>query len=286
MSKCAVDYLKVICDPFDYRTKGESVCIPDILDLPSKKFNTFMKGTFQIGANGLAFIALAPLYYGNNNAWISLNAAGSSPTAFTVASSPGFAPVNNLQFPITDSALGKFRLVACGLRIRYAGTQLSMGGIVCPYTCGSADEVLTGLTLTQIAGRGDAKTYNLDRSWRGTTWRPLSPDYYQYTLTGSSAYSTAGLKMGIAITGTKDQTLEFEAAAYYEQIPTATLNVDNTTASHSDINGLSMVRNALGSFSSSEVGQGLWNGAKSFLKTQSKGLGPYGQASSLLLEYL
>jgi len=273
ISKCALDYARALFDPFGAYYSQASPCIPDLFDLPSKKFCTLTRGEFGCGSAGFGFVSINPYVWGRGVAGADGRIGTFSTGAYAgtqieshtftdpVPNPPGIFTVNNAQFPYASPGpFPDIRVVGCGMRCRYIGTQLNMGGRVLPIADNSVGANLNFHTYQALASRQDAVIYPAGRSWHGTFLRPSAPFQMQY----SAAQGTVDvLFMALVANSQAGNVFEYEIVTFYEAVPSATVTVDSTSASHSDIVGLSAIRDFVGQLSSSSAGQGVYN---SFLK--------------------
>lgn len=162
-------------------------------------------------------------------------------------------------FPWTSTAKRDCRLVACGLRVRYAGTELDRGGITVPVHANAFGDSLRDTDVNTALQRPSTKSYPCERVWRGVALKPCSPSDYTYSLSAFNSNDPANLRMGVVINAKAGTVFEYEIVRYFEAVPTCiagTLySVPGTSKSHSDLGGLSMVRDFIGGLASSDMGK-------------------------------
>lgn len=284
MKPCSLHYMQAVLDPFNYRLSGKEVCIPDLWDLPSFKFSTRVRGTFITGATA-GGVVISPFTFSNDEVFgfVSLSPYGGNVMPGTA--DVGVSSFEDSQFPWGVDFPRQVRLVACGLRARYIGTQLNLGGQILPVAICTAEGNVVHLDSNQISNMNNTEQYPSSRAWHGCCWRPTTQDQMSYIFGSFPASSNSNCKMGIlCIPATANQPFEYEVVRFFEAVSqsatsgsgSSSNSVPSTTASDSDIVGLSTVRQFLGSVSNSEVGQTLWSkGAKYLTAAASQAAASY-----------
>lgn len=237
--ECTLDYLKALSNPFD---TPAGVCLPaDVFPLPSQKVKVFSRGTFSVGTTGYGFIALGPTSV-SNTAGISFSTSTSVMTSSTLLSAVtavGTATFSKLPYTFADvetNNLAQARIVACGIRIRYNGTENNRNGTTVAFEEQDHTSILgySYLTLLQentafeMRPQGDGRWDNAV-CWSG----PCQPrelefvnDDYPFGPTGAN-YPI----MGILVAGTAGDTYSFEVVEHLEFIGA---KVPGKTKSHAD----------------------------------------------------
>lgn len=226
LSKCSTVYLQALVDTFNVRSLP---CIPDVVTLPSFKWRTMARGNFTTGAAGFGYLLVDPFRLGFNN-----NAAGKNnyPIQYT---GPAFVGVTtnsaDADLFVADSAsiftaadfIGserRFRLVGCGVRIQYSGSDFKNQGSVylsrsqsnVSYPNGTGINDLTEDLYTQVAPVTRANKY--------VFYSPSSAEFNNYSDL-QDYYTTNHYSLLIAIGGgdlTTPQSWLYEIVAYYEAI--------------------------------------------------------------------
>jgi hypothetical protein len=283
---CSLLYWKTLTNPWEVLAKGAAVCIPDLNDQASMKFSTRMRGTLYVGTAGVGFIALCPVQAGNNSsvgACSAANYAGTGPNS----SGTGVTTLQDLQYPwnIATSSVAPplVRLVACGVRIRYTGTELNRAGNIMPFSLSTLGESY-GVVGSTIMNMQSVKTYPNNRQWCGAVFNPTLPSDYQYT-NGNPTYNNGSI--GVVIMGdpTSGNSYEYDIVRFWEALPALFLGSQGsgtiystfaTTKSESDLVGMSAIKDFMGTISQSEAGQTLWNQAKAYIA--AKGISIASQA--------
>jgi hypothetical protein len=252
LSMCSRDYLRAISDPFSLPL-GTLPCIPDLYDSPSKKLRIVQRGLLQAPGSGqptgyCGFVCFDP-FNGISN---DFNTVGYSAATYVDDGFPstygdtGCLETPMTQSPYTHNAFGtangklQYRVVAAGVRVRYAGTELERGGLTIPFRH-PQNFPFNGYSLTDVLSFQDSRRLPVDRKWHGQFYLPTTAAYYTYTTgTGSQPDPCTSGSIGVLIKsgGSNSTTWEWECVAFYE-VAGAT---ENTTPSHADLNGMSAVR--------------------------------------------
>jgi hypothetical protein len=230
-SECAVDYLRALIDPFgDFM---QPPCIPDMISIPSFKYNSRTRGVMYIGTSGYGFVSYDPFTAAVNDcsqadaclntstaAWAgsSFNAA---PDGTTVVATNSTSMFNTAGLASTTTNGGaQIRLVGGAVRITYTGTTLNQGGTV--------------LILRFPSNINLTPTYGQVINFRQTTVTPVTrkelsvnymPDTVSYISYQSfpTSYTTAGggtthKSIGFMVTGVPGITFQVEAVSHFELI--------------------------------------------------------------------
>jgi hypothetical protein len=232
--------MRALTDPFGLYETNEEVCIPDITTVPSYKIATQNRATFQIGTNGTGFCFHRAGVFGNNEpcVWFTESAF----TGITISKTgTGVSNAPDSRFPYTNTAVRHWRLVGSGLRIRYAGTELNRGGSIVAWNNKDEDPVNADQTI--LLGITGSVRHAPNRSWKTVAYYPSDPRAMDFDWQKEHA---GDQYLGFMVTGEPGNTFEWERVSFYELVPTADHRTPTTTASDSDILGLSHVRNYLG----------------------------------------
>jgi hypothetical protein len=136
VSECGAKFAALMANPF---TSTHSACLPVAPTYPSEKMTCWVKTVTATGTAGIGFALFSP------KDMIANDQSGTDfPLVTTLAAYTGVVasvvPVasqivgNNSNSPYTDAQItsggsgNQFRLVAAGLRITFAGTELNRGG--------------------------------------------------------------------------------------------------------------------------------------------------------------
>ena len=250
LSACSRYYLKALCDPFSLTTG--LACIPDLLDIPSQKLAIKARGTLAAGTTGFGFVAVSPFSCSNGNAvyhTLSTYAGGVVNLAVPLATGVTGSIVTQFPFGVNDitNALAH-RTVGCGLRVRYLGTELNRSGrmILLRQPVNSSVE---GLSPADALSNNAVPTVEVDRKWKMVFWLPNDQNEYAYVhdyFPLQSGDSGEAYRLVIMVDGTTaSNSFEWEVVWHKEYISRepGTFSLPNITPSHSDVQGLSAVRN-------------------------------------------
>jgi hypothetical protein len=141
---------------------------------------------------------------GGTSGFISFS---SSPTLFvgtsvdgTVGTAGTTVVASNSQFNSSDlgtsTASIQYRIVAAGLRIRYAGTELNRGGIVAGVQMPDHGSII-GATMVSVQSMDEHQTFRPGNGWITLTYQPSNANEVEFVnsistvFTGNSSYSMA-----------------------------------------------------------------------------------------------
>lgn len=251
LSPCTVHYAQGLTHPFSLRTP---TCIPDLLSLPSKKVRVLTKGTFSTGVNGNGYILANPHTKSNNShIAVATNSLYSGTMASAVSDAVGASLEAKFaaKIPYQNAAFGtsgvQGRVVAFGLRIRYTGPALYAAGQIIGFLHPD-NRSLLGENGNSFVQYEQASSFPVNKEWTTCVYKPVKPGEYEYTSNAvADADNTQGYPMIFMIDGTYNaagsvgpSSFEWQIIQFIEYIG----SVDNITKSHSDIVGLSHLRNA------------------------------------------
>lgn len=263
LSKCSDTYLKCLMNPFDSTIKG--ACVPDLNATPSTKLTFLTRGTVTVGSAGTAWVAFNPWFPGSNVdciAWTDGSHYAGSGFDMAVAIPPTYFSSPQFQCPYSGSSFVEgggtmaYRVVGAGLRVRYQGAEIYRSGQLVPFRHPDNGSI-NALTVAQILAFNEIKTYPANRRWHEMAWAPMSLVYNQTTFGGFEYVGgfTSGFlpweepnTIGICIencaigAGIPNATFEWEAIGHYEFVG----NTFGTSPSHSDLTGMTAIRNIQG----------------------------------------
>jgi len=268
LSNCAQLYLHALVNPFTPLPTSELPCIPDFITLPSNKVQVSVRGTMTLGTEGFGYVLLDPFAMINNenstvgantdypllyttSAFVNANvnylpAAGSLPVGVVAAASN--TPYSSAAQPLST---GDVRLVGCGLRVRYSGSELYRGGSATLYRSQGNQSVPNGVSIATLLTSQLAVQAPIKRQWIQVNYSPDAAsqvDYQNFGTTfdslgtGVSHFSLLiAIQAPVLSGGLSQQTYDFEANAYFEVLGQ---NVP-LTPSHCDPVGTGAIRTAL-----------------------------------------
>lgn len=260
LTQCAAHYLTTLVAPFGFH--GDA-CIPDLHAVPSKKVRVKARGTFSTGTTGSGFFVCSPWCNGNVDDTFLYTQSSYTPPPGPPAIIPSlpapagvessaFAklPYSSADFAANTGSLGvRARTVATGIRIRYIGPELARSGQIIGFRHPDNNNVL-GLPYNSLRSLETSKTFTNKRQWIYANYVPVRPEEYRYSPNACTASDGNNYKwtMGFAIEQTTTSggqpgpaPFEWEAIKFVEHIG----NIDNITRTHTDIQGMSHVRNSL-----------------------------------------
>lgn len=249
LSKCSMLYLRALSDPF--AVFEPLPCIPDRVATVSKKLRTQLRGTMYIGSASVGFLVCAARTFGNDSPNVAFSDATYAGTTLPATlAGTGVAWTNN-PMPYTNGDLAAslgYRLVGCGIRLRYTGTELNRGGMIIPFFV-PMGVTAAGWNASNFLSRPEVRTFPVSRGWRSIGWKPTFDSEMNYSIVNYSmaAGNAANMNFGFLVTGgAVGNSFEWEQVAYYEVINRSNaLQLDGATPSHSDEDGLSAIRNAI-----------------------------------------
>jgi hypothetical protein len=213
LSACAAQYGQTLANPFT----GPLGCVPEYPSLPSLKARVYAKGSFSTGAAGFGTIAVDPeRSVVNDNSCVLFSTASyagttmsTDPTAVGISSAMSNATY--AQADIGNSAADvAFRVVGSGLKIRYTGTQLNMGGVkICLHDPTHANLALR--TESEMDAEKQSVRISVTREWTTVLYRPVARNELNYRGTIQAHTDTNAFYMGILIQSADPSlTLPFE----------------------------------------------------------------------------
>jgi len=241
---CTKHFIRALYDPF---TTPAGVCIPcDLFPLPSQKSKAVIRGSFNLGTTGFGYVAFTPSVCNDVISLIATSnvSVGGAATGFNAFTALGNTYFTKLPYTNNDIVVNKTvsaRIVACGVRIRYAGKETDRRGIYNALESGEHEDLyfsnfnsvnsdFAQTTVSRPTGTSD---------WDATVCNsgPVQP--------GELEFSNIALPLGpnssgvttpfiIACSGNAGDQLELEAVIHVEYIGKA---VDSKTPSHSDSAG-------------------------------------------------
>lgn len=257
LTGCAKDYISCLSNPF--RNISPLPCIPDLISLPSNKFQVRVMSSVITNAAGQAQVGVFPFnsvvndrvcIYGNTNAWVPVGSNSFEFNSALVGVTTSFSnsPYNVALF---NNRYIQARLVGLGVKVRYAGTELNRGGNIILYRSPANIPIITGDTAQLLTYPGSRRVA-MDRKFYSIAYVPDDPDFLGYqelsNLNGGAANAlNPGASLVCVIEGAQPkQTFEIEMVGYWEMIGSLIGSSNTTfTKSHSDLVGLAAAMSAL-----------------------------------------
>jgi hypothetical protein len=243
LSQCAKTYLHVLANPFDDVT---GACVPDEFEKPSFKFRSVYRSSLAIGSAGFGFVMVDCLRFGLRDQ-LAITHSGSTYAAITLpltGAEVGAINSTNNQSTFLTAQIGRgggslqWRVVGCGLRVRYSGTELNRGGSIVPFRH-PENQFIAGYGTGNMLVFQTVRSFPTDRQWHGTAFTPTSAFDTIYNDAVPVAANTVNViqdrTIAVAITGAvANNSYEYEIIAYYEIVG----SIIGTSPSHSDMAGM------------------------------------------------
>lgn len=245
LSACAERYLDSLVDPFG---ASPDACVPMPPSFPTLKARVFARGPCVVGTAGVGWIIARPIL--SNSAPIAtVTTAAFIGTAIDGAALGLTLALGNAPYlPVGGQGGVQWRCISCGVRVRYAGTELNRGGsILCLEEPDHLDFNAAGTTWSEPALRAYEKCHIFPvegRDWTQVCWAPIQPSDLDFTT--SPGIIGQGLAqafcLAIFIRGVAGTSYDFEVFENCEIIGSA---VRGKTSSHSDTTGYAAIQGGL-----------------------------------------
>lgn len=217
LSDCAVKYAKAIHAPWN----EIDACVPIMPCFPSQKVSAWVKGTFSTGTASTGFVLVVPEVLAASDvygvSYTGSTYAGSTlvQTGTGVVQKYSNSPFLDANFSAGD-VIG--RVVACGVRVRYAGTELERGGIILSI-CHPDHSSLDTSSSSDLEAFSTVHAEPVNRKWHECVWYPIDATEVAY-----KDLTTGSACMGIMVTAPSTDPLLFEFEVYlrFEAIGSAT----------------------------------------------------------------
>lgn len=249
LSECTMLYAHALMDPWSIE---QPPCIPDQVVLPSYKFGAQSRGVLQIGTAGTGFVACNPYYgvAGGSNFHLYY-----TDSTYASADYTSLGGTTGLYATYNDSSLlfsnwkpdgFQFRVVGCGIKTRYMGSEVARSGRIVEYRQPNNYSIQTGITpvtVNDLLLNRETQTAPADRTEHYVTFRPSGTNDLSYLNNDGFTPLPPTPTMAIIIQGgTPGQAWEYDIQWWFE----VTGNLLPTlTRSESDPLGLAAVRAAL-----------------------------------------
>jgi len=215
ISNACSEYCQAICDPFHAKPCG----VPTYPALPTYKYEVFSRGQSYTGTQGVGFVGINPrALYANDREGIRYSTALFDNDSMQNGGTGVLTTSGNSPFDANAgaNAITRFRLVACGLRVRYGGTELERGG----FKIGIVDpthDSLTGRTAASLLEEKQAKRFKVQREWSTALWRPVLSEELEFEGSGGMPAGT-NPSMGFLFVSPNGTNImfEWEVVAFFE----------------------------------------------------------------------
>jgi hypothetical protein len=259
ISQCTKHYVRALTNPFN--PFKDLPCIPDQLVNPSHKYNTWTRGTFSTGTQGVGWVVVNPWYNVYNDGAF----AGTSSSNAIISTTPAFAGANynwtvvagiptvgvvgansNSRFTQNDFINNRwnYRIVGCGIRVKYTGTTFRNQGRLIMYRQQANDPIPLGSDASVLFQDNYTSTIPVNRSKETVvTYQTAEYDFTSYQEIGFYLplipinNTQQRWHMLIYVDGgdtTTPQSFEYEVATFFEIVGRGL----PLTSSHSDVVGM------------------------------------------------
>lgn len=244
LSPCARDYARSIVNPFT----TPPTCIPSSPAIYSLKAKVFSRGVFSTSTtNGFGWIAVEPFaapsnqpkYVAYTDGSYTLNTISTAGATVGVAYATSNSNFNTAAFG-TTTATATFRIVSCGLRIRYAGTELNRGGSAIAFVDPTHSDN-TGRGYADVLAELGAVRLPIDRQWKTIVYRPVLTKEYEYGHTLTDVRNSIFMLFIVQAPTLDSSVYEYEA---YTNFEVNGVNVRGMTPTHIDPVGIAGVQTA------------------------------------------
>jgi len=240
---CVIHYASALADPVN---TPAGACIPYGFPLPSQRCKEFIRGTLALGTTGQGFLLANPVI-SNNAAAVLTTTNTSVGTASTVLGSfTGLVTSFIPNLPYSNSQLNSViapmegRMVSCGIRVRYSGTENNRNGTQYGYedpnhaTLGSStpNNLLVNPQMRAQRPQPDGSWFEVFSSG------PVANS--EVTFAAQSAFPNPSYLL-IYINGLAGDTYDWE---YYIHVEYAGVIATGTIPTHLDTNGYAAVTEA------------------------------------------
>lgn len=251
LSPCSTAYAQARFNPFSNRTGIDGrvtslPCVPNGVAPASFRYQSSARGVFTIGTSGLGYVAISPyaactsatpsagVYTTNTFTQSTYQPSGTGVTAFN----------NNSTYDAatwSGNAAQNFRIVGCGLKIKYSGSEMNRGGRNLAFRTMTNAPIPTGATQALIQQYRSTGILSVKRPPEEIVW---APDEIEQTSFWTYVDGTTNIiTMGMFVFGASaGQAFDFEAIWYFESIGQSTFGIQRTEA---DPVGFALVNSAV-----------------------------------------
>jgi hypothetical protein len=140
------------------------------------------------------------------------------------------APYTGTEFNTKDISC---RVVACGLRVRYQGTELNRGGTIV-LARQPESRTIDDAPVSELLSWQPTSRVPCTRTWHHINWRPTNNFEYNF----QQSNGVGAFNIVIAVSGAEPgNVFEYEIVTFLEYCG----QVPDVTPSHSDVNGMSLI---------------------------------------------
>jgi hypothetical protein len=252
LGECLRDYAVTSMNPF----RGKPTCLPHEPAVPSLKMRSTARGAFVIGTSGDGYVACGATPYSSTTISTTAYSVYHSTSAYGGSGFPTMTGQTlrtgqngvwcNSPYASADFKEGQglqYRVVACGIRCRYLGTELNRSGRIICFEDPNHDAIGGRTTANLLAYEWvETEGNDPDRPWYCALYQPKYSGEYNYLVSHASATPF----MGVLATGMNaGDAFEFEYYVFTEIVGS---NLPSTTQSEADNGILSRLTTQLGQF--------------------------------------
>jgi len=240
LSKCSQMYLRALIDPFT--PFGELPCIPDAICIPSYKFGTRVRGNFVIGTGGVGWVVAAPFLPTIDSFQALSTTSAYVLNVYNRTAAGVVGSINDSAFSNATAPNLQYRLVGCGLRAWFQGSEFNRGGLVVLHRQPQNTDILAGTNENDFLRYRTTIQAPAVRKSESVCYRPDDPAQFAYNPYVIAPGGDPRYSLLIYVTGaTLGQTWGYELFNYYEMIG----DRQQPTQSHSDSSGMGAVMSSL-----------------------------------------
>lgn len=247
LSQCSMLYAQALMDPW---AVDMPPCIPDQVVLPSYKFGAQARGTFTIGTQGVGFVAVNPytgVWTGGGTFSVYYTGATYALQAYTSVGGTTGLGAGQSDTSLLQSSWNpdgyQFRVVGCGVKCRYMGSEISRSGRFIEYRHPNNYQIANGSTAQDLLQNRETQTAPADRKEHFVVYRPAgSQDLAYLNNDGFTPLPVTPTMVVMIEGGTPGQSFEYDVQWWFE---VAGRLLPTVTKSDSDPIGLAAVKSAL-----------------------------------------
>lgn len=292
LSHCALKYARAIAAPFSPDAFGS--CVPVFPSPDSQKVHSLRRAfVFNVGTGGIGGIFIAPCAssQGYNVVGTTPTYAGTTlqlPATLDATVSAGAAstlPFGNADFGTGEAGV-RARIVSTGVRIKYVGTQLNMGGSIAGFFDPNHTPVGNNIyDMGDVTNLPYASFESVDRRMNfAIQTAAVSAHDVQfqdrgYCYTPNATLDYSGFKSAaigaVVVTGEPGNAFELEMITHVEYIGAPASSA--LTKTHTDARGFEMVQQASGQLASETANnrQSTWSVMTRLLGQAARDLAPH-----------
>jgi hypothetical protein len=183
---------------------------------------SFVRTQSTLGTQGFGWVLGRPNGSNDNQVIVYTNGtwAGTSTSAMSTTATSAIAVANH-NGPFSSADLGpdvaQWRLVACGVRVRYSGTTLNQSGRIS--TLEHPNHLtFSGFNMNEVMEFDNAVPLDFDRKWHTCTYQPMAPDEMTYTQNSTAPVSTGNYFFALVFNGVAGEAYSIEYVQHCEYI--------------------------------------------------------------------